>query len=60
MRFHDIYDDMPDGHEQRRHNERRIAELEQEGQVRRDRIALVVADAELSRAVVAPAGRHSL
>ncbi len=60
MRFRDIYDDMPDGIAQRRYNQTRLAELEQDGDERRARIALVVSQAELSRMVVQPVSPHSL
>jgi hypothetical protein len=59
MRFRDIYDDMPDGDAQRRHNQKRLAELEQEGIVRRARIATVLAQAELDRLIVAPLSAHA-
>lgn len=59
MRFRDIYDDMPDGDAQRRHNQKRLAELEQEGIVRRARIATVLAQAELDRLIVAPLSPHA-
>ncbi len=55
MRPRDIYDDMPDGAEQRRRNQLRLAELEREGTARRARIAQVLAVADLcSRAIQAP------
>jgi hypothetical protein len=58
MRFRDIYDDMPDGDAQRRHNQKRLAELEQESAARRARIASVLAPAELDRLIFAPLSAH--
>lgn len=60
MRRRDIYDDIHDGAAQRRYNERRLAELEAEGDARRARIAAVVAQADLSRMIVAPSCDHLL
>ena len=42
MRLPDIYDAMPEGAAQRRHNERRLAELQREAEARRARIARVL------------------
>jgi hypothetical protein len=42
MQLRDIYDDMPDGTAQRRHNQERLAELESDGTARRQRISVVV------------------
>jgi hypothetical protein len=58
MAQRDIYDDMPDGAAQRRHNQQRLAELEHNGASRRARIAQVVDTAELSAAVVGPVSGH--
>jgi hypothetical protein len=60
MRFKDIYDDMPDGTDQRRHNQTRLAELEIESEARRARIAMLIAEAQLSRLNIQPPVRHSL
>jgi hypothetical protein len=60
MRLRDIYDDMPDGTVQRDRNKHRLAELEREGASRRDRIAEVVAYAELAGQVVSPTCPHML
>lgn len=59
MRPRDIYDDMRDGANQRKHNKRRLAELERDGASRRARIAQVLDDAEPAPKVVVPPGcRH--
>lgn len=60
MRAKDIYDDMPDGAAQRRHNRRRLAELERDGAARRARLAEVLALAELCRQVVQAPSPHAL
>jgi hypothetical protein len=52
MSMNDIYDDMTDGADQRKHNKRRLAELEREGAARRARIAQVIALEELWHQVV--------
>ena len=55
MRPRDIYDDMPDGAEQRRRNQQRLADLEREGTARRARIAQVLTVADLcSQAIQVP------
>lgn len=54
MPVRDIYDDIPDGVAQRSHNQRRLAELEQEGEARRVRIATIISQAELSRRAIPP------
>jgi len=59
MRPRDIYDDMPDGAEQRRRNKQRLAELEGEGAARRARIAQVLALAELGAHAIQPPIRHA-
>lgn len=43
MRIRDIYDTMPDGADQRRHNQYRLAQLERDGAARRARLAKVLA-----------------
>jgi hypothetical protein len=60
VRIRDIYDDIPDGAAQRSYNQRRLVELEQEGDTRRARISTVVAQAELSRRIVAPISDYTL
>jgi uncharacterized protein (DUF2384 family) len=59
MRTRDIYDDMPDGAEQRRRNKQRLAELEREGTARRARIAQVLALADLCSQAIQPPIRHA-
>lgn len=60
MRPRDIYDDMPDGADQRDRNKQRVAELEGEGAARRARLAEVVAYAELAGQVGLPMSSHTL
>ena len=60
MGFRDIYDDMHDGAAQRRHNQKRLAELEREGVARRARIEMVLSYAKLDRLIVQPLSPHTL
>jgi hypothetical protein len=60
MRYRDIYDDMPDGAALRRHNQKRLAELEREGAARRARIERVLSQAKLDRLIVQPLCLHTL
>jgi hypothetical protein len=55
MRLPDIYDEMPDGADQRAYNKQRLNELERDGAARRARIAQAMALADLlSQVVQAP------
>ena len=56
----DIYDDMPDGEAQRRHNKRRLAQLERDGDPRRARIAAVWALADQYGEIIQAGSPHSL
>jgi hypothetical protein len=56
----DIYDDMPDGAAQRKHNKKRLADLERDGAARRARLAQVIALEELWHEVVQAHTKHVL
>jgi hypothetical protein len=52
MPLQDIYDEMPDGADQREYNKQRLIELERDGAARRGRIAQAMALADLCSQVV--------
>jgi hypothetical protein len=56
----DIYDNMPEGANQRKNNKQRLAELERDGAARRARIAQVIALEELWHEVVQAHTKHVL
>jgi hypothetical protein len=60
MRLPDIYDEMPDGADQREYNKRRLIELERDGAARRARIAQAMALSDLCRQVVQAHSPHAL
>ena len=60
MRLPDIYDEMPDGADQRQYNKQRLIELERDGAARRGRIAQAMALADLCSHVIQPQSPYAL
>jgi hypothetical protein len=60
MRLPDIYDEMPDGADQREYNKQRLIELERDGAARRARIAQAMVLANLCSQVVQAQSSYAL